>query len=313
MKLEKFLYIGAFIFMASCGSKKKLVEESSSKEKNKITQNKTNKEAATETKAVANESGIRTGGSTNENLKDTNTVTSNDSKQVLETETPEETVAKTYTLSSNHTQDYIDTYAAIAVREMHAYKIPASITLAQGVLESGSGRSPLALKSNNHFGIKCHKGWKGRSVRHDDDALAECFRKYEKPETSYEDHSKFLTSRKRYARLFRLPITDYIGWAYGLKQAGYATDKKYPNKLIAIINKYNLQQYDTMSLADVGLDTHDSYTYTSANSSMSFYNVVKGDTLYSIAKRYGTTVAKLKEVNGLSTNIISIGQELVIP
>ena len=140
---------------------------------------------------------------------------------------------------------YIDTYAEIAVQEMYRSGIPASITLAQGMLESGNGRSELATKSNNHFGIKCHNGWTGGRVYHDDDAKGECFRKYDHPYQSYRDHSDFLRSRDRYKFLFDLKTTDYKGWAYGLKKAGYATDPNYPTKLIKIIEDYRLYQYDT--------------------------------------------------------------------
>ena len=132
---------------------------------------------------------------------------------------------------NKHTLNYIKKYAPIAVREMHQYKIPASITLAQGVLESGSGRGQLASKSNNHFGIKCHTGWKGARVYHDDDAKGECFRKYQYVATSYKDHSLFLKNRSRYRFLFNLRKTDYKGWARGLKKAGYATDRKYPKEI----------------------------------------------------------------------------------
>ena len=134
---------------------------------------------------------------------------------------------------------------------MEKYKIPASITLAQGILESGNGLSTLAKKSNNHFGIKCHKGWKGERVYHDDDEKGECFRKYTYVQTSYEDHSKFLTSRQRYAGLFKLKKTDYKGWARGLKKAGYATDKKYPKKLIKIIQDYKLYEFDKFTKKDL--------------------------------------------------------------
>ena len=139
---------------------------------------------------------------------------------------------------------YIKEYAPLAVEQMKKYKIPASITLAQGLLESGAGRSELARKSKNHFGIKCHSTWKGKKVYYDDDAKDECFRAYRKVEDSYEDHSKFLTSGKRYAFLFKLKITDYKGWAKGLKKAGYATDPSYANRLITIIEDYDLYKYD---------------------------------------------------------------------
>lgn len=141
-------------------------------------------------------------------------------------------------------EDYIHKYRGIAVDEMKHYRIPASITLAQGLLESGAGKSELARKSNNHFGIKCGGSWDGRSVRHDDDARNECFRAYKHPKDSYRDHSKFLRSGARYAFLFRLKITDYKGWARGLKKAGYATDPQYANRLINIIELYDLDKYD---------------------------------------------------------------------
>lgn len=142
--------------------------------------------------------------------------------------------------------DYIEKYKDVAMREMQEYKIPASVTLAQGLLESGNGNSELAKKSNNHFGIKCHKDWKGGRTYHDDDEKGECFRVYKTPEESYRDHSKFLSNGQRYAFLFDLKITDYKGWAKGLKKAGYATLPTYANVLINLIEKYDLTQYDDM-------------------------------------------------------------------
>lgn len=142
-------------------------------------------------------------------------------------------------------ETYIDTYSEIAVQEMYRSGVPASITLAQGMLESGNGRSQLAVKANNHFGIKCHNGWTGGRVYHDDDAKGECFRKYSHVRESFRDHSDFLRYRDRYKFLFDLNPTDYKGWAYGLKKAGYATDPSYPSKLIKLIEDYRLYQYDT--------------------------------------------------------------------
>lgn len=147
--------------------------------------------------------------------------------------------------AQSHQEKYIERYAGIAVQEMYRSGIPASITLAQGLLESGYGRSELALKSNNHFGIKCHNNWKGGRVYHDDDAKGECFRKYDTPEESYRDHSDFLRYRDRYKFLFDYKVTDYKSWAYGLKKAGYATDPSYPSKLISLIEDYKLYVYDT--------------------------------------------------------------------
>ncbi len=199
--------------------------------------------------------------------------------------------------------DYIVYFAPVAIREMELHGIPASITLAQGILESGAGKSELAQRSNNHFGIKCHNDWDGTAVTHDDDELAECFRRYDHPEDSYVDHSEFLIKRKRYKRLFKLRKTDYKGWAYGLKRAGYATDRRYPHKLIELIQKYKLYKYDHMTSSN---------DYAKKTHSVSIYTVVEDDTLYSIAKRYGITVSRLKQINNLRTNQISIGQKLII-
>lgn len=142
-------------------------------------------------------------------------------------------------------EQYIENYKADAIEEMKEHNIPASITLAQGMLESGNGNSELAVKANNHFGIKCHNDWKGATFIMDDDKKDECFRKYKTVLDSYNDHALFLTSRTRYAKLFELKPTDYKGWAKGLKEAGYATDPKYPERLITLIEKYELYQYDS--------------------------------------------------------------------
>lgn len=196
-----------------------------------------------------------------------------------------------------NTEEYINTYKNIALAEMQQYGIPASIILAQGILESGSGKGRLAREANNHFGIKCH-GWKGDKIYHDDDELQECFRKYDRPYQSYRDHSEFLANRKRYAKLFKLKKTDYKGWARELRRAGYATDKRYPQKLISLIERYELYKFD-------GRDTPDS-------TSLSEYVVRKGDTLYSISRRYNISVEELMALNGLEDNTISIGQTLKV-
>lgn len=141
---------------------------------------------------------------------------------------------------------YINKYAETAVKEMYRSGVPASITLAQGIIESRSGLSALAAKSNNHFGIKCH-GWTGRKVYYDDDRPNECFRAYDSPEESFKDHSDFLRYNDRYKFLFDLPVTDYKSWAYGLKKAGYATDPTYAVKLISYIEQYDLSRFDVMS------------------------------------------------------------------
>ncbi len=141
-------------------------------------------------------------------------------------------------------QAYIEKYKGIAKDNMKNFGIPASITLSQAILESGAGTGPLSVQGNNHFGIKCHKDWTGASIKHNDDAPEECFRKYDDPNQSFSDHAAFISNRKWYADLFKLPKDDYKNWAKGLKDAGYATDPKYPDKLTGLIEKYNLAQYD---------------------------------------------------------------------
>ena len=148
-------------------------------------------------------------------------------------------------------EEYIETYKDIAMKEMKDHKIPASITLAQGIIESGAGNSALAREAKNHFGIKCHKGWTGKTYTMDDDEKDECFRKYKKAEDSYRDHSEFLTSRPRYADLFKLDIMDYEGWAKGLKAAGYATSPTYATALINRINMNKLYLYDQLAMGQI--------------------------------------------------------------
>lgn len=222
---------------------------------------------------------------------------------------------------NKYTLTYIKTYAPLAVIKMHEFKIPASITLAQGILESGNGRSVLATKSNNHFGIKCHKGWEGKKVKHDDDKKDDCFRKYKYVENSYNDHSKFLTGRKRYAFLFKISTTNYKAWAKGLKKAGYATDRKYPIKLINIIENYKLYEFDKVKKSDLKKyrkeikerkPTRVSVKTTTKTYTGKIHNVKKGDTLYSLSRKYNITVQQLKKANNLSSNTISIGQKLII-
>ncbi len=142
------------------------------------------------------------------------------------------------------TEAYIKKWHKVAIAEMEEYGIPASITLAQGILESGSGQSFLATEAKNHFGIKCHLDWKGGKVYHDDDAKGECFRKYKNAEDSFRDHSLFLKNRSRYAGLFEENPTDYKAWAKGLRKAGYATDRRYADRLIDLIERYQLHKYD---------------------------------------------------------------------
>jgi flagellum-specific peptidoglycan hydrolase FlgJ len=223
-------------------------------------------------------------------------------------------------VTTEDVKKYISTYSEIAKNEMRTNNVPASITMAQAILESGTGFGTLAMNANNHFGIKCHTGWTGETVKHDDDALQECFRKYTTVKQSFEDHSIFL-KRKRYENLFKLDKGDYEGWAKGLKAAGYATDPQYPQKLIGLIERYELYQLDNEVLGrdfkpkpkdvkpkeDV-VGTPNEIKEITANDHI----VVKGDTLYNISKRYQVTVAQLIEWNAIENNAISIGQVLKI-
>lgn len=210
---------------------------------------------------------------------------------------------------------YIQDYKKIAKDDMVQYGIPASITLGQGILESGAGTGPLSVQANNHFGIKCHKEWTGASVKYDDDTAQECFRKYNNPSESYRDHSLFLTSRERYSKLFKLEKNDYKAWAIGLKNAGYATDVSYPTKLIALIERYELQKYDTEVL---GVDYIPVHTPPTENGTAvsgpneNTHQVEKGDTLYSLSKKYNISVNDLKQKNNISDSGISIGQNLIV-
>lgn len=206
---------------------------------------------------------------------------------------------------------YVLDFADVAMKEMKLYKIPASITLAQGILESGAGEGRLAAEANNHFGIKCHKGWTGGEIYHDDDALQECFRTYKDASFSYRDHSLFLKDRKRYAGLFDLDVDDYVGWANGLRRAGYATDPKYPDKLIGIIERYELYKYDAQVLG-IAPEKKSTRVETVAHVPGITHEVAKGDTLYNISKRYNLTVDELKKYNKLSGDEISLGQVLFI-
>ena len=199
--------------------------------------------------------------------------------------------------------EYIEQYSGIAVEQMQEHKIPASITLAQGLLESGAGQSTLAKKSNNHFGIKCGGRWQGKSVKHDDDARNECFRAYRNSRDSYEDHSVFLTSGARYAFLFRLDITDYKEWARGLKKAGYATDPSYANRLIQIIEDYELYKYDSKSKRKYDRKPekiakaipHQPYL----SNGLLYVVARRGDTFEAIGKEYDVKARKLVRYNDL--------------
>ena len=226
----------------------------------------------------------------------------------------------TYTVPS-----YIERFKSIAIKEMNLYGIPASVTLSQGLLESGFGNGELARIANNHFGIKCTSDWKGRSYYKVDDRPDDCFRVYNNPEDSYRDHSEFL-KRKRYAKLFELDKNDYVGWAYGLKEAGYATNPKYPQLIINTIKRYSLDQYDRPE-GEIQKIKREDRVFTEINQNVAkaakdsinstlqsgrLHTVSTGDTLYNISKRYGLTVDELKALNGMTDNNIKIGQQLVV-
>ena len=213
---------------------------------------------------------------------------------------------KTY---AEEIQFYVDNFKEIAKNNMKTHGIPASITLAQGILESGAGKGKLAQSANNHFGIKCHTGWTGESVKHDDDAAQECFRKYQHPSESYRDHSLFLTSKPRYSSLFKLDKGDYESWAKGLKAAGYATDVKYPEKLIGLIERFELYKYDNEVLSRDFKPVKKEVIVAQGGN---YYTIQQGDTLYSLSKKFNLTVDDLKKLNNMSDNAISIGQQIKI-
>src|SRR5690554_2660255 len=228
------------------------------------------------------------------------------------TETLEST-SKT-TVYADVIKNYISQYKEIAKDNMRTHGIPASITLAQGILESGAGNGRLAKEANNHFGIKCHTSWTGETIKHDDDALQECFRKYRHASESFRDHSLFLTSRSRYSELFTLKKDDYQGWAKGLRKAGYATDPKYPDKLISLIERYQLYRYDDEVLGNITFEStaQDTSVTNLEELEENLHRVESGDTLYNISKKHNTTVDEIKKLNNLPDNTISIGQLLKV-
>jgi LysM repeat protein len=222
---------------------------------------------------------------------------------------------------------YIDQYKNIAIAEMEKYGIPASIKLAQALLESGNGNSTLARDANNHFGIKCGGTWTGKSITKSDDNPNDCFRVYDNPEQSFKDHSQFLL-RKRYEKLFSLDKNDYRGWARGLKDAGYATNPRYPELLIDLIERYELYKYDSAEsrsekiVREVKIETtiekkEETGEVVQAEKikspvQMIIHEVKSGNTLYSISKQYNVTVDQIKQLNNLPSENLSIGQLLVI-
>lgn len=300
---KKILLIFVIITLISCNASKPVIVTSKKaplKSKSPIarTYKKTNQNSPVYTKQ-------NTSNSVNQNQKNSKTeVIVSTSKTVV-----------TNDLIFNYVYQFKD----IAMGNMKNYGIPASIILAQGILESGAGRGDLAQNSNNHFGIKCHVGWTGESVNHDDDAAQECFRKYNNPSESYKDHAIFLTGRSRYSKLFELSKGDYKAWAKGLRAAGYATDPKYPDKLISYIERYNLHQYDNMVLDNNYVFNEKQLvnelsiaSNNPSNASLGSYIVQKGDTLYSISRKFQLQVEDLKQKNNLFDNTISIGQRLVV-
>ena len=224
---------------------------------------------------------------------------------------------------SNSKKEYVTTWSDIAVEQMMLYKIPASITLAQGILESGSGTSKLATEGNNHFGIKCH-GWTGKAMYLDDDEKGECFRVYDSAKESYEDHSKFLTDNKRYNTLFELDITDYSSWATGLKSAGYATNPKYADQIIALIEEMDLSTYDKQSgsslasldvlIEDLETSNNMKHTVLIKENKVKYVIVRKGDTFYRLAKEFGIGLWQLYKYNDFDQDkdVLEVGDIVYI-
>lgn len=204
-------------------------------------------------------------------------------------------------------QEYVDQWSSVAIEQMNRYRIPASITLAQGLLESGAGRSELAREGNNHFGIKCHNGWTGPTVYKDDDQRNDCFRSYKTARESYEDHSRFLVNGRRYQSLFSLKMTDYKGWARGLKAAGYATNPKYADRLIEIIEVYKLYEYDKGKVVRSEADRRDGAVNAVMRDVYIFndrYYVLarRGDTYRTIGDDMGVSYRKLAKYNERDKN-----------
>jgi len=238
------------------------------------------------------------------------------SKPLIDKEEKETLIATSnISVTKNTIESYVDMYAPVAMQSMRTYGIPASIKLAQGILESGSGNGTLCRTANNHFGIKCKEEWTGDSVAHTDDAPNECFRKYNSALESYNDHSEFLANRVYYRNLFNLDKSDYQAWAKGLKKAGYATDPKYPSKLISIIERYKLYEYDQKVL---GSDYKFVPEIKKEESSVTYgaqaqtYTVQPGDTLYAISQKFNSTIDQIKELNNLKTNSLNVGQTIKI-
>ena len=236
---------------------------------------------------------------------------------------PRKEEVNTHTSLSGY--DYIERYKTIAIDEMNKYGIPASIKLAQALLESGNGNSTLARNANNHFGIKCTPEWPGGKAYKDDDRINDCFRVYDRPEDSFRDHSQFLL-RNRYAALFELDKDDYKGWARGLKSAGYATNPRYADLLINLIERYGLHQYDVpespaakvkreeVVQAEVEENIVEEREVAQAKPpvAIEIHEVRSGDTLSGIARQYGMSTGELMNLNGLATESLFVGQLILI-
>ncbi len=213
--------------------------------------------------------------------------------------------------------EYINLYKHTAIQEMDRTGIPASITMAQAILESESGNSRLAQKANNHFGIKCHNDWNGATIRHDDDRRNECFRKYNSPEESFQDHSKFLQKGKRYRFLFNYEPTDYKKWARGLKKAGYATNPQYANKLIELIDRHDLHQLDlknsrvakNKNMSEDNNPTAEQFSISSGDHQVQEKNRVsyvvarKGDTYASLTDEFDKMRWELRKYNDVPDGV----------
>ncbi len=222
-------------------------------------------------------------------------------------------------------ESYIERFKNIAISEMNGSGIPASITLAQGILESGNGNSRLAKEANNHFGIKCSTEWKGETILQDDDNKDDCFRVYQSPEESFRDHTEFL-KRKRYAPLFELDKNDYRGWANGLKTAGYATNPRYAELLISLVERYELSRFDrienekdktiredkVMKEIALNIPTEKKQETVKSPIVMKIYEVRSGDTLTSVSKQFTLSVADLKALNSLENENLFLGQLLLV-
>jgi flagellum-specific peptidoglycan hydrolase FlgJ len=285
--VKKMLFIFGLLLLVSCSSSKPVVR--TTKKSTPVTRTTKKPVAKTTTNKTSNQKSSQN--------------TSKPTTEVLE-------ATSNVKVTTEVVLNYIDDFKDIAKDNMRLHGIPASITLAQGILESGVGQGSLSKRANNHFGIKCHKEWNGPSVRHDDDSAQECFRKYDDPADSYRDHSLFLTTRSRYASLFELPKDDYKAWAKGLRAAGYATDTKYPDKLISLIERYQLNQYDAEVL---GNSSAQSRKVVSAGKSVEKeYVVTKGDTLYSLSKKFNISIDEIKRNNNMKSDSLSVGQVIYL-